>query len=244
MVVRSILAFSCLLVGLALGQRLFESPAYSPKPSAAQAELNGTIISSSNPLTSLRSMEQVGVAVGTEAPSASTSRVASLEADGARAPVVDEPSKPWTITVTTLAPSTDARFAMTRDLQGELRRLGCYSGPIDGRWNGEVAASLRTFTSAVNAALPVAGPDYALLALARSHEPGVCDPSSAPAAITAEADPAAGPGADGAYIYAPAGRMGLGASSPGKAAPAVEKSPARRPRMTEVERLFVHPLGQ
>jgi hypothetical protein len=246
MVVRSILAFSCLLVGLALGQRLFQSPAYAPKPVAAEADLNGTILSASNPLASLRSSQQETVVAGATAKSVSdTSRVASLEAGAPQAQVaVEAETRPWTMTVTSLA--DNARRTMTRDLQGELRRLGCYSGPVDGRWSGDVVASLRVFTGAVNAALPVDNPDYALLALARSHQPGVCDPTASPAAITAEADPssATAPGADGAYIYAPAGRMSLGASQGGSRGTVPEKAPTRRPRMTEVERLFIHPLGQ
>ena len=191
MVVRSILAFSCLLAGLALGQRFFQPPAYAPRPLSAQAELNGSILSASNPLASLRSSRDETVLAATTAkPSSDTSRAASLAAGAPQAPVtVEAQTRPWTMTVTSLAPSDDARRALTRDLQGELKRLGCYSGPVDGRWSGNVVASLRVFTGAVNAALPVDNPDYALLALARSHEPGVCDPAAAPAAVTAEADP-------------------------------------------------------
>lgn len=60
-----------------------------------------------------------------------------------------------------------------RDLQSELKRLGCYPGPIDGDWGPASRHAAARFTGAVNAALQVDKPEPALLALARQHD-GAC----------------------------------------------------------------------
>jgi peptidoglycan hydrolase-like protein with peptidoglycan-binding domain len=55
-----------------------------------------------------------------------------------------------------------------RDLQSELKRLGCYPGPIDGDWGPASRYAAARFTGAVNAALQVDKPEPALLALTRT----------------------------------------------------------------------------
>lgn len=65
--------------------------------------------------------------------------------------------------------------ALARDIQRELKRLGCYYGKIDGVWGGASRDAMATFLSRVNAALPVEEPDVILLSLSQGHEAGVCE---------------------------------------------------------------------
>ena len=66
------------------------------------------------------------------------------------------------------------RDGLARELQWELRRVGCYRGDINGSWGAESRRSMKAFTDRVNATLPIDQPDYILLALVRSHQEEVC----------------------------------------------------------------------
>ncbi|HJU30636.1 MAG TPA: hypothetical protein VJ740_04250, partial [Hyphomicrobiaceae bacterium] len=66
-----------------------------------------------------------------------------------------------------------------RQLQMELRRVGCYGGAIDGHWNAATRQGMKTFTDRVNAKLPVERPDPILLALVQSQREPVCVPACA-----------------------------------------------------------------
>jgi hypothetical protein len=68
----------------------------------------------------------------------------------------------------------DAYYALVRDLQRELRRLGCYWGEIDGSWGPGAKRGMSALMGRVNATLPVNEPDYILLALARSQPDQAC----------------------------------------------------------------------
>ena len=70
---------------------------------------------------------------------------------------------------------SDMRVALTRDLQRELRRVGCYDGEIDGHWGTGSRAAMKTFTERVNATLPLDEPDGILLALVQGQKDKVCD---------------------------------------------------------------------
>jgi hypothetical protein len=70
---------------------------------------------------------------------------------------------------------SDMRLALTRDLQRELRRVGCYDGEIDGHWGTGSRAAMKTFTERVNATLPLDEPDDILLALVQGQKDKVCD---------------------------------------------------------------------
>ena len=50
------------------------------------------------------------------------------------------------------------RAALVRDLQRELRRVGCYTGALDGIWNTSTRAAMKAFTGRVNAVLPIERP--------------------------------------------------------------------------------------
>jgi hypothetical protein len=63
---------------------------------------------------------------------------------------------------------------IARELQGELQRVGCYGGAIDGYWSPLAQRSAKAFVEGVNAHLPVSEPDVALLALVRATRATVC----------------------------------------------------------------------
>jgi hypothetical protein len=66
------------------------------------------------------------------------------------------------------------RVSLTRDIQRELRRVGCYMGEIDGVWGGGSRRAILVFMDRVNALLPTNDPDVFMLSLLRSQSEGVC----------------------------------------------------------------------
>lgn len=66
------------------------------------------------------------------------------------------------------------QLPITRELQGELQRVGCYGGAVDGYWSPLAQRSAKAFVEGVNAHLPVGEPDVALLALVRATRSTVC----------------------------------------------------------------------
>lgn len=68
----------------------------------------------------------------------------------------------------------DTQRQLVRDLQRELRRVGCYDGELSGEWSADVRRAMKTFTDRVNARLPQEQPDYILLTLVRGHTDTVC----------------------------------------------------------------------
>jgi hypothetical protein len=66
---------------------------------------------------------------------------------------------------------------LTREIQRELKRAGCYGGAITGAWSPAVRRAMKAFTDRVNAALPVEQPDQILLALMQSHRQATCSAS-------------------------------------------------------------------
>jgi peptidoglycan hydrolase-like protein with peptidoglycan-binding domain len=72
-----------------------------------------------------------------------------------------------------IAASSD-RDSLVRELQRELRRVGCYDGALNGTWTVSTRAAMKTFTSRVNATLPTKEPDQILLALVKGHHGSAC----------------------------------------------------------------------
>jgi hypothetical protein len=66
------------------------------------------------------------------------------------------------------------RVGLARELQRELRRVGCYEGAIDGTWSPGSRRAMKAFTDRVNASLPIDQPDYILLRLLQSSPERVC----------------------------------------------------------------------
>jgi hypothetical protein len=66
------------------------------------------------------------------------------------------------------------RYALVREIQTELKRVGCYGGAIDGNWGGASKRAMVAFIERVNASLPLKEPDAILLLLVKSHAVGTC----------------------------------------------------------------------
>lgn len=108
----------------------------------------------------------------------------------ASAPQTSEPKAPalpWR-TVVLADPATSSARALTsskagdfatraelaRDLQRELKRVGCYGGYITGAWTVSTKRAMWAFMDRINASLPLDEPDYILLALVQSHAGIAC----------------------------------------------------------------------
>lgn len=68
----------------------------------------------------------------------------------------------------------DARRELVKDLQRELKRVGCYDGEINGAWTLGSRKAMTAFTERVNATLPLDEPDYILLTLVQGHTAQAC----------------------------------------------------------------------
>jgi hypothetical protein len=66
------------------------------------------------------------------------------------------------------------RDALTRELQKELRRVGCYEGDISGTWSQSTRRAMKTFIERMNARLPIEEPDAVLYALLKAQDQPVC----------------------------------------------------------------------
>lgn len=66
------------------------------------------------------------------------------------------------------------RDALTRELQKELRRVGCYEGDISGAWSESTRRAMKTFIERMNARLPTEEPDAVLYALVKGQDEPIC----------------------------------------------------------------------
>jgi len=66
------------------------------------------------------------------------------------------------------------RHVLARELQRELKRVGCYKGPLNGTWTPSTRGAMAKLIERVNARLPTAEPDAALYALTRAQSLDVC----------------------------------------------------------------------
>lgn len=87
----------------------------------------------------------------------------------APAPAV-RPSRPDGFDV----PRFEDAASVTRAVQTELKRAGCYSGLVNGVWTASTRAAMGEFTARVNAQLPVDRADPVLLALLETHNKISC----------------------------------------------------------------------
>jgi len=95
----------------------------------------------------------------------STVVAASADASGAASRTL---SAPDTSTETLSGPE------LTRALQKELRRVGCYYGEIDGDWGPASKRAMSGFNDRVNASLPVETPDHILLRIVQGYTGEAC----------------------------------------------------------------------
>jgi hypothetical protein len=87
--------------------------------------------------------------------------------------------------LTSSKPSGDeARIELVRDIQRELKRVGCYEGDVDGSWGSGSKRAIATFTERVNASLSIDEPDFILLTLLQGHNGQACG-ATCPAGQTA-----------------------------------------------------------
>lgn len=70
--------------------------------------------------------------------------------------------------------SDSGKRDLTRSLQKELKRVGCYDGEITGTWTTASRRAMKSFTDRVNATLPVEEPDYILLTMVQGHGAEAC----------------------------------------------------------------------
>ena len=63
---------------------------------------------------------------------------------------------------------------ITRAVQTELTRVGCYAGAVTGVWGPDTRRAMKAFTHRVNATLPVDKPDVILLSLLKAQAGLVC----------------------------------------------------------------------
>ena len=66
------------------------------------------------------------------------------------------------------------RDGIGRELQKELRRVGCYDGELNGVWTPATRQAMKAFTDRVNALLPTDEPDSILLTMVRGYQDRVC----------------------------------------------------------------------
>src|SRR5262249_7094987 len=103
----------------------------------------------------------------------------------ARTEPPSSPSAPVVVTLTprlndpALAPPRLAaipkdRDSLARELQQELRRVGCYEGEVNGVWPPATRRAMKTFTDRVNATLPIDEPDAVLFAMVQGQQDRVC----------------------------------------------------------------------
>jgi hypothetical protein len=64
--------------------------------------------------------------------------------------------------------------ALARELQKELRRVGCYDGAVNGSWTPATQRAMKTFTDRVNASLPIDKPDPILYVMVKGQSDQIC----------------------------------------------------------------------
>jgi hypothetical protein len=126
------------------------------------------------------------------------------------------------------APPPPDRIILIRDLQRELKRVGCYEGEIHGVWTKSTRDATERFTELANAKLPTHEPDIVLLSLVRGFAGNTgCDRSVISAAAPNVAPSLMSPPLDGYMALA----------GPQVEAPAPSAAPYRpNPRTSEPHR--------
>lgn len=103
------------------------------------------------------------------------------------------------------------RIALVRSLQFELKRVGCYSGEVNGVWTTSSRMAMKSFTERVNASLPIDNPDPVLLSLVKGHQDQACPGGTTRAAKT-EVKSEDGDGKTGALVAGGAAAAGAAAA--------------------------------
>lgn len=121
---------------------------------------------------------EAGTATGTVAtiPQLQTSNSTSLATVVAPSLVASAPARQADAPAAARVAATTetSRYELVRNLQRELKRVGCYAGDIDGDWGTGSRRAMAAFTDRVNASLPIEQPDFILLALVQGHQGSIC----------------------------------------------------------------------
>lgn len=140
---------------------------------------------------------------------------------------------------------------LTREIQKELYRVGCYSVIVSGKWDERTVKASTQFVANRNSVLPAARPDVVLLSLLRSYQGGDCggkcqadetgDGTCAPRQIVASTEPSPVPALRSAtrsrplsYAATPVRQEAVVSPRPAKRAPA-RKAPRRAPVKSQAE---------
>ena len=124
--------------------------------------------------------------VGEAAKSPAVASLAAAERSNRPAEPDLRPSEPTTFTVTSRTSPREVTLPLpisvtgdrlVRELQRELRRVGCYFHEINGEWTPTTRRAMKDFTDRVNAVLPLEAPDAVLLALLKGHAGMACGAS-------------------------------------------------------------------
>jgi hypothetical protein len=107
----------------------------------------------------------------------------AAEAERARLALLSKPDAP----IAPDAAKPREEPAVSRELQKELQRVGCYSGPIDGQWGPQSEAALRSFLRITGDAKTAPRPEPGTLAAVAARKDRACPmtasrppPASAP----------------------------------------------------------------
>jgi hypothetical protein len=135
--------------------------------------------------------------------------------------IAQRPSEPPAPTPHKAGPFPRDRDTIGRELQKELKRVGCYEGELNGIWTPSTRQAMKAFTDRVNATLPTDEPDSILLTLVQAYQDRVCGkpcPAGQGLSDTGRCLPTA--------ILARAGKKGAPVAAATPAPPADKPTPA------------------
>lgn len=206
---------------------------------------------------------------------AAETRFASADGDVAKAANDKRPpdleSVNWQRVTFTPAPAerrtTAAAAHLAGDIQRQLRRLGCYEGPLNGEWDAATRTAMGRALTLRNARLSVKDADVALLALAQGSGDGLCRggtqaiaklptpvaPGNPPAPSRSPLPGMMSIGGPHVELAAPHSTNGVATSvaagaqlagKPAASASAQRKTARRSTVERDAERFFTHPLNR
>jgi hypothetical protein len=170
------------------GSQQQQTATRSPAPASDAAADRARVFSAKSPLLtqSEHLADQTSAAPGYVAPAGRWASV-SVGDEPARADRRAAATRNLNTMTSSKPGDEDARQQLVRDIQYELRRVGCYDGEVHGSWSPNTRKAMKAFTDRVNASLPVETPDYILLTLVQSHKGMACG-STCPAGQAFSAD--------------------------------------------------------
>jgi hypothetical protein len=152
--------------------RISAAPDRELRPSPPAASTASTSIIASNAHAADGVAKETGAAIPAELPLTTGALSVAQQTGGWTTVVAAESS---TGRLTSSKPGDgETRAQLARDLQRELKRVGCYGGEVTGNWSPSTQRAMSAFMDRVNATLPVDEPDYILLTLVQGHTATAC----------------------------------------------------------------------